>query len=69
MTKNYDIADVEKVTIIKNWLGSNGLYFPETQTTEEQEACNSSTGLPKCLMTTSSCSTMKPFKYCKLLRY
>ena len=37
MTKNCDIEDEEKVALIKNWLGSEGLHFIETLTTKRKE--------------------------------
>ena len=30
MTKNFDIADAEKVPITQNWLGKEGFHFTET---------------------------------------
>ena len=30
----------EKISIIKNWLGREGLQFMETLTHSEQETCN-----------------------------
>ena len=45
--ENYDIADVEKVPIIKTWLGREGLNFIETLTTEKQEMCMAAHGYSK----------------------
>ena len=43
--KAYDLNDKEKVPIIKNWLGREGLQFIQTLTNAEKEACKSATGL------------------------
>ena len=36
--KAYDLNDEEKVSIIKNWLGREGLKFIQTLTNTEKEA-------------------------------
>ena len=40
MSQNYNIIQAERVHIIKNWLGKQGLQLLETLTQVEQEACN-----------------------------
>ena len=45
MTKSYDISDSERVPIIMNRLGCEGLHFVQTLMDDEQETCKSSTGL------------------------
>ena len=39
MFQNYNINQVERVSIIKNWLGRQGLQQLETLTQDEQESC------------------------------
>ena len=43
--KAYDLNHEEKVPIIKNWLGREGLQFIHTLTNAEKETCKSTTGL------------------------
>ena len=45
MTKTCDVANVEKVPIINNLLGREGLHFIETITIEEKETCKSNAWL------------------------
>ena len=45
MLQNYNLGQAEKVSIIKNWLGREGLQLISTLTQEEQEACNNEQGL------------------------
>ena len=59
MIKHCDKADAEKIPITRSWLGREGLYSIEILTTEEQEMCNSSTGLFQMLNKNSIYSTMK----------
>ena len=37
--KSYNIPDIEKIAIIKNWLGRKGLQLLETLTQAEQDKC------------------------------
>ena len=41
----YDLNDAQKVPIMKNWLGREGLLFIQTLTNVEKEAWQSTTGL------------------------
>ena len=36
----HDLSEEEKVPIIKNWLGTEGLQFIPTPTNMEKEVCN-----------------------------
>ena len=38
-TKTYDLTDDEKVQVIKNWLGREGLQLANILTNEEKEIC------------------------------
>ena len=53
---------MEKVSIIKNWLGREGLQFIKTYTKAEQEACRAIEGLLKNSVQISDPSIMK--QYC-----
>ena len=44
-TKSYELTEEEKVLVIKNWLGSEGLPLIKTFTNEEKEKCKTSKGL------------------------
>ena len=39
MTRIHDISDSERVPVIMNWLGCEGLNFVKTLTDKEQEIC------------------------------
>ena len=43
--KAYDLKDEQKITIIKNCLGREGLQLIQTLTKTEKEACKSATEL------------------------
>ena len=43
--QNYNLDQTEKVSIIKNWLGREGLQVVATLTQDEQEAYNNDKGL------------------------
>ena len=45
MLQNYNLGQTDKVSIIKNWLGREGLQLIATFTQEEQETCNNEQGL------------------------
>ena len=45
MFQNFNFSQAEKVSIIKNWLGSQGLELLETLTQTEHKACNDKEGL------------------------
>ena len=45
MLQNYRISQAERVPIIKNWLGRQGLQLLELFTQAEQEVCNAEEGL------------------------
>ena len=45
MTNNYKTQESERLQIIQNWLGSEGLRFMQTLKEEEQEKCGTSMGL------------------------
>ena len=45
MLQNYNFCQTEKVLVINNWLGREGLQLIATLTDEEQEACNNEKGL------------------------
>ena len=38
-TKAYELTDEEKIPVIKNWLGREGLELTKTLTNEEKEKC------------------------------
>ena len=44
-TQAYDLNDSEKVSILKNWLGKEGLQFIQTLANIEKGACKSTIGL------------------------
>ena len=43
--KSFDLNDEEKVPVIKNWLGREGLQFIQTVINIEKEACKGATGM------------------------
>ena len=45
MFKHYNISQVKRVPIIKNWLSMQGLHLFENTTQTEQELCNKKEGL------------------------
>ena len=45
MFQNFNISQTERVSIIKNWLGSQGLKLLETLTKAEWDACSEEEGL------------------------
>ena len=47
MMNNCSTQEIERVPIILNWLGWEGLRFVQTLNDEEQEKCRTSTGLFK----------------------
>ena len=49
MLQNFDRKQTERVSIIKNWLGRQGLQLLETLTQAEKEACNEKEDLYKIL--------------------
>ena len=40
MFQNFNISQTERISIIKNWLGRQGLQHFKILTQAEQEACN-----------------------------
>ena len=40
MLQNFNMRQAERVSIIKSWLGSQGIQLLETLTHTEQEACS-----------------------------
>ena len=71
MNKGYDISDGERIPIIMNWLGCEGLHFVQTLNYEEQETCD----INACLFNVVNMK-FKPqhnemillLQYCKLCR-
>ena len=45
MLHNYNMGKTEKVSIIKNWLGREGLQLIGTLTQDEQHTCSNEKGL------------------------
>ena len=45
ITKNYDIYNSERVPIIMNLLGHEGLHFVQTLTDDDHDICKGSAGL------------------------
>ena len=45
MLQNYHLGQTEKVSVIKNWLGREGLQLIAAHTDKEQEACNNENDL------------------------
>ena len=45
MFQTYKISQAERVSIIKSWLGRQGLQLIESLTQAEQEMCNTEEGL------------------------
>ena len=71
MTENGDIADAEKVPIMKNWSIREGPHLIITLTVEEQEMCKSSPELFQTLgekFKPQHNETILLLQYCKLLR-
>ena len=69
--KSYDMPDVEKMALIKNWLGRKGLQLLETLTQAEKEKCEMSEGLFKTLNNKFKPwynETIKSLQYQKLSR-
>ena len=64
MTNNYNIQENNRVPIILNWLGWEGLRFMQTLDEEEQEKCRTIMGLFKVLCTSSSPSMTEQFCHC-----
>ena len=43
--RSYNLSDVEKVPVVKNWLGREGLQFIQNLTNTKKEACKNATGM------------------------
>ena len=50
MLQNYNLGQIERVLVIKNLLGREGLQLIATLTIEEQDTCNDEKGLFETLM-------------------
>ena len=59
MLQNLNVSQMERVSIIKNWLGKQGLQLLDTLIQAEQEACNDEEGMFEILNKSSSHNTMK----------
>ena len=59
MLQNYNLGQAEKVSVIKNWLGGEGLQLIVTLTKEEQDTCNDEKGLFETLNKNSNHNLMK----------
>ena len=59
--KAYDLNDEDKVTIIKNWLGQEGLQFIQTLTITGKDTCKNATGLFNVLKEKLGHSTTKGY--------
>ena len=57
--QSYNVNNTEKITIIKKWLGRQGLQFTETLTQAKQELCNTVHGLFHTLKINCTCNIMK----------
>ena len=58
-TKPYELTDEEKVPIIKNWLGKEGLQLLKTFTNEEKETVEEQIDSFWYLLTNSNHTTVK----------
>ena len=71
MTKSYVIIDSERVSVITNWLGCEGIHFVQMLTNEEQETCKCSAGLFNIYnvkFIPQHNETILSIQYCKLSR-
>ena len=71
MLQNYNQGQTEKVYIIKNWIGREGLQLIATLSQEEQEACSNEKGLFDTLnrkFKPQYNETIKSLHFCKLKR-
>ena len=59
MLQNYNLGQTEKVSLIKNWLGREGLQLRTTLTQDKQEACTNEKGLFDTINKNSRHNTMK----------
>ena len=70
MLQNYNLGQREIVSVIKNWLGREGLQLIVTLTKEEQEACNDEKGLFETLRKKFRLQfkeMIKSLQFCKLV--
>ena len=70
MLQNYNLHQTEKVSIIRNWQGREGLQLVATLTQDEQEACNNEKSLFNMLnrkFKPHYNETMKSLQFCKLV--
>ena len=66
-----DLSKKGKVSMLKNWLGREGLFFIQTPTNAEKEACKSATGLFNVLkgkLRPQHNKMILSIQYCKLQR-
>ena len=71
MLQNYNSCQTEKVSVIKNWLGREGLQLLAALTDKIQEACNNEKGLFDTLnrkFRPQYNETIKSLQLCKLIR-
>ena len=71
MLQNYNLGKTEKVSIIKNWLGIEGLQLTATRTQEEQEACNNEKDLFNTfnrILKHQYNERIKSLQFCKLIK-
>ena len=59
MLQNFNLGQTERVSVIKNWLGREGLQLIATLTQEEHEAGNDEKGLFETINKKLSHNTMK----------
>ena len=59
MLQNYNLGQAEKVSVIKSWLGREGLQLIATLTKGEQDVCNDEKGMFETLNKNSSHNLMK----------
>ena len=62
--KSYDMPDLEKTTLTKNWLGRKALQLSEMLTHAEKEKCEMSKGLFKTLNDKFNLNIMKQSNHC-----
>ena len=71
MLQNYNLGKTEKVLVIKNWLGREGLPPIATLTGEGHKACNNEKSLLDTLnrkFKPQDNKTIKSLQFCKLIR-
>ena len=69
MLSTYTAQEQDKMAIVKNWLGRKGLYYIESLTEGEKQACNTLQALFDTLAAKFNHSLMRQLSHCNLGSY